>query len=103
MALVRFPYQASTNLTIARSFSSAWLSLAICAVVSSQLVRAEAPHADRALVQQMVDNSRIRLPIPQEVRESLVPLTPPQASVEQQPGQDNGVLPSFEQPLLEEL
>jgi len=103
MALVRFPYQASTNLTIARSFSPAWLSLAICAVVSSQLVRAEAPHADRELVQQMVDNSRVRLSIPQEVRVSIVPVNPLMVSVERQPGQDNVFLLSFEQSFLEEL
>jgi Zn-dependent protease with chaperone function len=72
-------------------------------VVSHQLVRAEDRHADRDFVQRIVDDSRERLSIPQEVRVSLVPANALVVSVARQPGQDGLFSLSFEQAFLEKL
>jgi hypothetical protein len=99
MAFVRL-FQTSTN--SARAFGSAWLCLAVCAAASGRLVRADG-HADRELVQRIVDDSRGRLSIPQEVRVSIVPKNALMVSVERQPGQDVSFLLSFEESFLEQL
>jgi hypothetical protein len=75
----------------------------MCVGVSSQLVRAQSPHADRELVQRIVDDSRNRLAIPQEVRVSLVPKNALIVSVERQPGPEGVFLLLFEEAFLEQL
>jgi len=103
MAFVRPGPQDSTISARFLRFGSAWLCLAVCAGVCQQLVRAEELHPDRGFVQQVVDDSRNRLSIPQEVRVSLVPKNALIVSVERQPGSDTAFLLLFEETFLEQL
>jgi hypothetical protein len=103
MAFVRPGPQDSTYFAAFLRFGSAWLCLALCAGVSHQRLRAEGLHAGAAYVQQVVDDSRNRLSIPQEVRVSLVPKNALIVSVELQPGSETAFLLLFEEEFLEEL
>ena len=103
MAFVRPGLQDSTISAGVLRFGSAWLCLAVCAGVSQQSVRAQELHADRGFVQQVVDESRNRLSIPQEVRVSLVPKNALVVSVERQPGAEVAFLLLFEETFLEQL
>jgi len=103
MAFVRPGPQDSTNSSRVVRFSPAWLFLALCVGVSYQLVRAEGPRPDREFVQGLVDDSRNRLSIPQEVRVAVVPKNALIVSVERQPGPDGAFLLLFEEAFLVQL
>jgi hypothetical protein len=77
--------------------------LAVCVGVSPRLIGAEGPRPDRDFVQRVVDDSRNRLSIPQEVRVSLVPKNTLVVSVERQPGHDVAFVLLFEEAFLDQL
>jgi hypothetical protein len=103
MAFVRLGLRASTNSARVRRFSSAWLTLAFCAGVCHKPIRAEELHADREFVQRVVDDSRARLSIPQQVRVSIVAENALMVSVQRDPEHDGTFLLSFEETFLELL
>jgi hypothetical protein len=103
MAFVRLGLRASINSARVRRFSSAWLCLAFCAGVCHKPIRAEGLHADREFVQRVVDDSRARLSIPQQVRVSIVPENTLMVSVQRDPEHDGTFLLSFEETFLELL
>jgi hypothetical protein len=103
MAFVRLGLRASTNSARVHRFSSAWLCLAFCAGVFHQPIRAEELHADREVVQRVVDDSRTRLSIPQPVRVSIVAENALMVSVQRDPEHDGAFLLSFEETFLELL
>ncbi len=100
MSFVRLGLRASTNSVRVRRFSSAWLCLAFCAGVCHQPIRAEERHADREFVQHVVDDSRTRLSIPQQVRVALVAENALMVSVQRDPERDGAFLLSFEETFL---
>jgi hypothetical protein len=100
MSFVRLGLRASTNSARVQRFSSAWLCLAFCAGVCPRPIRAEELHADRELVQRVVDESRGRLSIPQQVRVVIVPENALMVSVQRDPEHDGAFLLSFEEPFL---
>jgi hypothetical protein len=71
--------------------------------VCDQPIRAKAVHADRDLVQHVVDDSRTRLSIPQEVRVAIVAENALMVSVQRDPEHDGAFLLSFEETFLELL
>src|SRR5215831_6455638 len=96
MAFVRLSFQASISSARAFRFSSLWLCLAALAMLSHRVVRAESI-GDRERVQRIVDDSRARLPIPEDVQVSIVPENPLMVSVQRQPGHDDVFQLSFEE------
>jgi hypothetical protein len=102
MAFVRLSFQASISSARALRFSYLWLCLAALAVLSHRAVRAEST-ADRERVQRIVDDSRVRLSIPEEVQVSIVADNPLMVSVQRQPGHDDVFQLLFEAGFLQQL
>jgi hypothetical protein len=103
MSFVRLGLRASTNSARVQKISSAWLCLAFCAGVCQRPIRAAELHADRELVQQVMDESRTRLSIPQPVRVVIVPENALMVSVQRDPEHDGAFLLSFEETFLKLL
>jgi hypothetical protein len=100
---VRLSFQASTASACAIRFRSAWLCLAALAFLSHRRLHAEELAPERDRVQHVVDDSRARLGIPQEVRVSIVPANTLVVSVQPHSVQAGVFVLSFEQEFLRQL
>lgn len=103
MTFVRLSSHASHHSVRAFWFSSTWLCLVAVTVVSLRPVHAEGAAAERETVQLIVDDSRARLSIPQEVHVSIVADNALIVSVQRQLDKDDVFQLSFEETFLRQL
>src|SRR6478735_7959325 len=103
LKFARLSFRASTTSACAIRFRSAWLCLAALAFLSQRRLHAEELAPERDRVQQVVDDSRARLGIPQEVRVSIVPTNALVVSVQPHSVQPGVFILSFEQEFLQQL
>jgi hypothetical protein len=103
LKFARLSFRASTTSACAIRFRSAWLCLAALAFLSPRRLHAEELAPERDRVQQVVDDSRARLGIPQEVRVSIVAANTLVVSVQPHAVQPGVFLLSFEQGFLQQL
>jgi len=103
LKFARLSFRASTTSACAIRFRSAWLCLAALAFLSQRPVHAEELATECDRVQQVVDDSRARLGIPQEIRVSIVPTNALVVSVQPHSVQAGVFILSFEQEFLQQL
>jgi hypothetical protein len=100
---LRLSFYASSAPAYAIRFRSAWLCLAALAFVCQGRVHADELAPERDHVQHVVDDSRARLGIPQEVKVSLVPANALVVSVQPDAAQPGMFVLSFEEEFLQQL
>jgi hypothetical protein len=103
LKFARLSFRASTTSACAIRFRSAWLCLAALAFLSQRRFHAEELTPERDRVQHVVDDSRARLGIPQEVRVSIVATNALVVSVQPHSVQPGVFVLSFEQEFLQQL